>query len=52
MNHAKENRELNFEEEDSSSGGRKGGGSYDSGENDEPLPSGKVKALLSHNNNR
>jgi hypothetical protein len=48
VNHAKENRELNFEDEDTSSGGQKGTNGYDSVEYDDAggLTSGKVRHIL------
>ena len=48
MNHAKETRELNFEDEDTSSGGQKNGMGYDSVEYEEMTfnPGNKVRKLL------
>jgi len=48
VNHAKENRELNFEDEDTSSGGQKGTNGYDSVEYDDAggQTAGKVRYMV------
>jgi len=44
VNHAKDSRDIGFEDEDTSSGGQKGGaGSQDSAEYEDVAPVGKVR---------